>query len=97
MSIAAESPWVVMKFGGTSVASASNWQHIAERIRERQQEGVRVLIVHSAVRGVSDALEQALDAAGKGLEPALEESIFARHRQLGQEMGVDADVQLAAH
>ena len=29
----ANSPWVVMKFGGTSVSSAENWQTIARLIR----------------------------------------------------------------
>ena len=58
-----DSPWVVMKFGGRSVSTAENWAIIAKLIRERLAEGVRPVIVHSALVGVSNALIALLDAA----------------------------------
>ena len=33
------SPWVAMKFGGTSVATAKRWQTIARLVRARLDEG----------------------------------------------------------
>ena len=44
-----ESPWVVMKFGGTSVSSPDNWQIIAQLIRNRLDEGLHPVVVHSAL------------------------------------------------
>ena len=62
-----DSPWVVMKFGGRSVATAQNWAVIAELMRDRLAEGVRPLVCHSALVGVSNALIELLDAAVAGL------------------------------
>ena len=61
-----DSPWVVMKFGGRSVSTAENWAIVAKLIRERLAEGVRPVIVHSALVGVSNALIALLDAAVSG-------------------------------
>ncbi len=47
-----------MKFGGTSVATLPRWQNIGELVASRQAEGARVLIVVSALTGVTDALKQ---------------------------------------
>ena len=61
-----QSPWVVMKFGGTSVSSAAKWNTIAEVVSWRVDEGVRPLIVCSALTGVSDQLERLVEAATWG-------------------------------
>ncbi len=55
-----ESNWVVLKFGGTSVSSVSNWKNIAAVVRERLAEGLHPFIVHSALSGITDRLEQLL-------------------------------------
>ncbi|MGH8250536.1 MAG: hypothetical protein ACREVI_07525 [Steroidobacteraceae bacterium] len=41
--------WIVIKFGGTSVSSRANWDHIARIVREREEEGSRVLVGHSVL------------------------------------------------
>ena len=46
----AESPWVVLKFGGTSVSSAESWATIAEILRNRLAEGLKPVVVHSALK-----------------------------------------------
>ena len=51
----ARSNWVVMKFGGTSVSVAENWSTIADLVRNRLADGLQLLIVHSALKGVSNA------------------------------------------
>ena len=43
-----DSGWVVLKFGGSSVATIENWRHIEQRIRRRRDAGLGVLVVHSA-------------------------------------------------
>ena len=45
-------PWVVLKFGGTSVASLAGWRTIASEAAERAR-GRRVAIVCSALAGVT--------------------------------------------
>ncbi|HUD97128.1 MAG TPA: hypothetical protein VMO24_06255 [Woeseiaceae bacterium] len=62
----ADSPWVVMKFGGTSVSTAENWRTIATLIRNRQAAGLNPVVVHSALRGVSNALTATLDSSVQG-------------------------------
>lgn len=88
---ARNSPWVVMKFGGTSVSTAANWQTIAGLIRNRLDGGLKPFIVHSALRGVSNELGAALDAAVTG-DPAANLAVIRdQHYRLGEEMGLDAE------
>lgn len=84
-------PWVVLKFGGSSVSSKGHWLGIAERIRALIAEGARPLVVCSAVSGVSDMLQEVVDRAPRGEHRPLVEAIAERHRELGEELGVDAD------
>ncbi|MBS0366652.1 MAG: bifunctional aspartate kinase/diaminopimelate decarboxylase [Proteobacteria bacterium] len=82
------SAWIVLKFGGTSVSSLSNWNNIARVVGQRRGAGARVLVVHSAISGVTDSLERLLEAAlGQAQEPQLR-AIEERHRRLAAELGV---------
>ena len=56
------SKWVVMKFGGSSVSSAENWATIAGLIKNRMADGLKPVIVHSALHGVSNSLESVLQS-----------------------------------
>ncbi|MDX6648993.1 MAG: aspartate kinase [Solirubrobacteraceae bacterium] len=49
---------VVMKFGGTSVASAERIQHAARRIVEKREQGKRVVAVLSARGSTTDELTE---------------------------------------
>ena len=53
--------WVVLKFGGTSVASRTHWDVIAALARARLGAGHRVLVVCSAVSGVTNRLSSLAD------------------------------------
>ena len=77
--------WIVLKFGGTSVAGRPNWEAIASLARDREAEGFRVLLVCSAVAGVTDRLNELADRPGghAGLNEILD-----LHRALGRELGV---------
>ena len=93
------SDWIVLKFGGTSVSSLVNWRNIAKVAAARRAEGTRVLIVHSALTGITDRLEKLLVAArGEAQEEELK-LIEERHRRLAAELGIalgpDCERQLA--
>ena len=59
----ATTPWVVLKFGGTSVSTAPRWDVITNRAKELVREGKRVLIVVSAVSGVTNLLLNCVEEA----------------------------------
>ncbi|MDJ0654820.1 MAG: bifunctional aspartate kinase/diaminopimelate decarboxylase [Xanthomonadales bacterium] len=80
-------PWVVMKFGGTSVADRDCWDTIGVQARRFTSEGQRVLVVVSAVRGVTDALQGAIADPGSAAQ-ALEQ-VLSRYAKLRQELGLD--------
>jgi diaminopimelate decarboxylase/aspartate kinase len=84
--------WIVMKFGGTSVAGRPQWETIASLARSRQAEGARVLLVCSAVAGVTNRLTALADDPGS--ESAVQELIDL-HRQLGRDLGIDERPWLA--
>jgi diaminopimelate decarboxylase/aspartate kinase len=88
MSAGAASDWIVLKFGGTSVSSLANWRNIAAVVRARNAAGARVLVVHSAVSGVTDRLEKLLAAALVGEYAPLLSALEERHRALASELGV---------
>ncbi|MDG1462784.1 MAG: bifunctional aspartate kinase/diaminopimelate decarboxylase, partial [Gammaproteobacteria bacterium] len=85
------SPWVVMKFGGTSVASVESWQVIAALLRQRLAEGLRPVIVHSAIGGTSNQLEALLELATSGEHEALLAELRARYRRLAEDLDLNAD------
>lgn len=82
-------PWVVLKFGGTSVSARSNWDHIVRILREREAAGLRVVVVHSALCGTTDALADLLDCALAGASPSPLERIERRHREFAVTLGIE--------
>jgi diaminopimelate decarboxylase/aspartate kinase len=84
------SAWIVLKFGGTSVSSLANWNCIARVAAERRASGARVLIVHSALSGITDRLERLLDTAVRHSPEDELREIEDRHRRLAREL----DIQL---
>ena len=85
----AESDWVVMKFGGTSVSTAEKWETIAGLVRRRLDDGLRPVIVHSALQGVSNALAALLETALAGNADDGLDAIRQRHYELADELGLD--------
>jgi bifunctional diaminopimelate decarboxylase / aspartate kinase len=94
VSRAATSPWVVLKFGGTSVSSLINWQNIAAVVKVRAAQGSRVLVVHSALTGITDKLDKLLDAALQKKHEDAMAAIETRHRQLAAELGIPVSAEL---
>jgi diaminopimelate decarboxylase/aspartate kinase len=87
--------WVVLKFGGTSVATAERWQTVASLVEARVAEGLRPLVVCSAVSGVSNRLEEILRLAVDGRQEAAFTALKQVHLDLGASLGLDAAGLLA--
>ncbi len=83
-------PWIVLKYGGTSVASKATWAHIASHARALSATH-RVWIVISALSGVTNLLLAALDEALAGVDPEAGTafpSIVSKHERLAGELGL---------
>ncbi|WP_343214298.1 bifunctional aspartate kinase/diaminopimelate decarboxylase [Dyella sp. ASV21] len=81
-SLPADASWIVMKFGGTSVATLPRWQNILELVASRRAEGARVLVVVSALSGITDALKQLCAQEDKGKRIEAAKAIAQRHYDL---------------
>ena len=76
-------PWVVIKFGGTSVSTRPRWENIARIAAAHRARGRRVLIVVSALSGVTDLLKRiAESSADETAARAAQVEIVARHNAL---------------
>ena len=80
---------VVLKFGGSSVATASGWRTIAAVVAARRREGLRPVVVCSALAGVTDTL-QALADGGIDAVPDASAAIAEQHRALLAEFDIHA-------
>ncbi|SKC76932.1 bifunctional aspartate kinase/diaminopimelate decarboxylase [Pseudoxanthomonas indica] len=87
--------WLVLKFGGTSVSRRHRWDTIGRLAKKRADEQqARVLVVVSALSGVTNELTAIADgAADSGDRVARLEQ---RHREFVAELELDADAVLGA-
>ncbi|MFL6236448.1 MAG: bifunctional aspartate kinase/diaminopimelate decarboxylase [Thermoanaerobaculia bacterium] len=89
--------WVVLKLGGTSVSTPERWSTIAGLVRARiDKDGLRPLVVCSALSGISNQLEALLAAAVEGGHEEPLASIERRHLELGRGLGLAAAPLLKA-
>lgn len=79
--------WVVLKFGGTSVARRHRWDTIGRMaLKRREQHDARVLVVVSALAGVTNELQAIAD----GREMAARvDALVERHRAFCAELALD--------
>lgn len=80
--------WIVLKFGGTSVASRERWDTIRGRALAALDEGKRPVIVCSAVSGVTNRLEALPDAAREGDGDAIVDEVRAVHVALAEALEI---------
>src|SRR5688572_16832568 len=88
--------FIVLKFGGTSVSTKERWANIAALAKARRDEGARVVIVVSALSGVTDALKAICDRAARGEDvDDAAHTLITRHREFVRELGLPETPELA--
>jgi len=73
---------IVMKFGGTSVATGENIRHVAGLVADSAKQGCGVVVVVSALDGVTDELFEAAEQAQKEKQDyiqAFKQRVLDRH------------------
>jgi len=87
--------WIVLKFGGTSVSRRHRWDTIGKLAKKRAEEtGSRVLVVVSALSGVTNELTAIADGAADSRDRVA--ALVERHEAFLAELELDRDV-LATH
>jgi diaminopimelate decarboxylase/aspartate kinase len=71
---------------GRSVATLPRWQNIRELVASRRAEGARVLVVVSALTGITDALKQLCAQGDQGKRNEAAKAIAQRHYDLLEHM-----------
>ena len=82
-------PWVVAKFGGTSVSTRTRWEAIARIAAAHRARGRNVLVVVSALSGITDRLKcvaEARDDEARCREAQV--GIVRRHHELHRDLGL---------
>ena len=83
--------WIVLKFGGTSVSRRHRWNTIGELAKKRADEtGGRVLVVVSALSGVTNELTAIADGAADSR--ARVAALVARHNEFLAELELGEEV-----
>lgn len=85
------SRWRVCKFGGSSVVDPENWPHIAEHVRKTIAEGCHVLVVVSALKGITDLLEAQADPDQRQSATSVLDEVRERHHRLLKRLGLPLD------
>jgi len=88
--------WQVLKFGGNSVSNLACWQTIATIIKKHLLQPTRILVVCSALGGISNKLEAILKAAVTSQHEDLLAEIILSHQKLATELGVDLRAHVGA-
>ncbi|MBP6596649.1 MAG: bifunctional aspartate kinase/diaminopimelate decarboxylase [Arenimonas sp.] len=92
------SDWIVLKFGGTSVSRRTRWDTIGALMRQRvERESARVLVVVSALSGVTNELQALCEGHADGAASAARvAALIQRHEAFCAQLGLDAGAVLAA-
>lgn len=97
MSLETSAAWVVIKFGGTSVADVDRWRNITRIIEQRLAQNLRPVMVCSAPSGVSNLLETLLEKALHGSHEPVFDEVKQIYDALAQAMQIDFSLCLQAH
>jgi len=89
--------WIVMKFGGTSVSSVDCWKTICGQVAGNIEAGQPVMIVVSALSGVTNLLMQLADAPSDNERISILDRIESIHLELIEALGLKASARFAAH
>ncbi|HEY3444750.1 MAG TPA: bifunctional aspartate kinase/diaminopimelate decarboxylase [Myxococcales bacterium] len=89
-----DSRFVVLKFGGTSVATPERWRTILEQAKAREAEGLVPVVVCSAVTKMTDLLGKLVDEAAQGRHAGPLAQLHERHAELARGLGVDLEAAI---
>ena len=88
---------LVMKFGGTSVGDGKKLRHVAELVKSYKDSGNQIVVVTSALGGVTDALlDAAHEASNKGKVSRVKEFIInltQKHHAAAHDALADKNVE----
>ena len=90
-------PWVVLKFGGSSVSSPACWGTISARARHHLEQGRRVLLVVSALSGVTNLLNRIADGLPAPERDTVRGELAEKHEGLAAGLGVEPSATFRAH
>jgi bifunctional diaminopimelate decarboxylase / aspartate kinase len=94
-ALAPNAPWVVLKFGGTSVSTRPRWENIRRIAAAHRARGRRVLIVASALSGITDQLKAIAESrADHARCESVRDEIVARHEAMMRELETASRVAL---
>ena len=94
---AGPAPWVVIKFGGTSVSRRERWENIRRIAAAHRARGRRVLIVVSALSGITDQLKAIAEAGADDARcRAVQATIIERHTAMRADLELHDCARLAA-
>jgi len=86
---------VVMKFGGTSVGTAQAMAQVIEIVRRTRQDWPRLVVVISALSGVTNLLLDSANRAARGIEQIDPSGLISAEAQLRQLHSTIADTLVA--
>jgi diaminopimelate decarboxylase/aspartate kinase len=89
--------WVVMKFGGTSVSSLACWDTICAQAVKHRNEGKDVLIVVSALSGMTNLLTSLAGEVDEGERERIRCEIIERHRDMFTRLEIEPSERFQAH
>ena len=89
--------WVVMKFGGTSVSSPDSWSTIRAQAANHLEEGKAVLVVVSALSGVTNLLTRLADGVSEEQKAELRAGVLALHETLHASHGIEPSSEFVRH
>ncbi|MGH8173892.1 MAG: bifunctional aspartate kinase/diaminopimelate decarboxylase [Rhodanobacteraceae bacterium] len=79
--------WVVVKFGGTSVSTRARWENIRRIAAAHRAHGRRVVIVVSALSGITDQLKAIAESGADDARAAAARAVIvARHEAMLAEL-----------
>jgi diaminopimelate decarboxylase/aspartate kinase len=90
-------PWVVMKFGGTSVSSVNCWETICGQAKINIAAGKRVLIVVSALSGVTNLLTSLAEGPAQTEQDRILAELASRHQELIDALGLEQSARFEKH
>jgi diaminopimelate decarboxylase/aspartate kinase len=89
--------WVVMKFGGTSVSSIECWDTICGQARKNVKTGKRVMIVVSALSGVTNLLTRLTEGPAPAEREVILAELASRHQLLIEALGLEQSARFEKH